>query len=122
MTANVITQPRGFTYAPQTGELLAIGATVGYAVTIPGTEHVAGAAGIAQAVADVTTEHADRVARGAVIRGTYSPERRTYVIELADILPWSERVARTIGWMRNRATILDLATGEIIPTGGSSDA
>ena len=121
-----ITQDGGFTFDATTGTLVTVGTRTGYAVAVPGTEHVVGDATItreafADAVADVATQYADRIARGAVIGGWYSEDRGVYVVELTDILTWDRRTAELIGRIRNQEAIFDLATGEVIPTGGTGD-
>lgn len=127
MSANLATdttkQQGGFTYSPATGQLLKIGSSTGYAVAIPGTQHVVGTTTVspeafADAVADLVERHPKRIDRGAVVCARHSQQRGVYIAELTDILPWSRRVATLMGWMRNQEAIVDLATGETIPTVG----
>lgn len=123
----------GFTYDPKTGGLLRVGEASGYAVAVPGTEHVIGEEKVnaddisredfARGVADVLMKHRDAIANGAVLGGWYSPERNQFMVELSQILPANDREgAIRVGQERNQEAIFDLATGETIVTGGTGDA
>jgi hypothetical protein len=117
----------GFTFDPADDALVVIGEATGYAVARPGTERVVGTQGItreafAEAVADLLIEHAAAFCTGAVLGGWYSPERGVYLVELTDVLRVDRAEAVRVGTERHQEGILDLATGEYIPTGGRGDA
>lgn len=130
MTVDLVTKiatDGGFTYDPAADALITVGSTTGYAIAIPGTEHVVGHAGIsreafAAAVADVLTEHAVEIDHGAVLGGWYSAERDEYIVELTKIHKCSREHAIALGTATNQEAIFDLATGEEIPTGGTGDS
>lgn len=122
-----ITEHGGFTYDPVRDALIDIGTTTGYAIAVPGTEHIVGHAGItreafAAAVADLLTEYADAFEHGAVLGGWHSAERDEYLVELTTIYRGTREDAERIGRETNQEAIFDLATGEEIPTGGTGDA
>lgn len=117
----------GFTFDPTTNALLAVGEATGYAIAIPGTEHVVGTTDItreafAAAVADLVTDNAELFDLGAVLGGWYSPERGVYLVELSMIFRVDRAAAVKIGEWAHQEAIFDLATGETIPTGGHGDA
>jgi len=117
----------GFTYNPTAGALVEVGSTTGYAIAVPGTEHIVGGADITReafiaAVAELVTEHADQFAAGAVLGGWYSEDRAVYMVELTMIFHVDRTFAIEIGRITNQEAIFDLATGETIETGGSGDA
>lgn len=123
----------GFTYDPKTGGLLKVGEAKGFAIAVPGTEEIVGEEKVnaddisredfAKGVAKVLMKHRDRIAKGAVLGGWYSPERNQYLVELSEIFPPGDREAAIkVGKRRNQEAIFDLATGETIVTGGTGDA
>ena len=117
----------GFTYDPTTGELVVVGRASGYAIAVPGTEHVVGGATatretFAEAVAHILLTYADEITDGAVLGGWYSEDREQYLVELSEIWDVDRADAILLGTARRQEGILDLATGEYIPTGGRGDA
>lgn len=122
-----ITDNGGFTYDPTANALIEVGSTTGYAIAVPGTEHVVGTADVTReafiaAVADLITTYADKFAAGAVLGGWFSEDRGVYLVELSMIFRVSREFAVEIGQILNQEAIFDLATGETIPTGGHGDA
>lgn len=115
----------GFTYDPKKGGLLEVGKHKGFAIAVPGTEEIIGSSDIsredfAKGVAAVVTKHHAKIAKGAVIGGWYSEERKQYMVELTEIHPPDDRAgAIRKGKARNQEAIFDLSTGETIPTGGT---
>jgi hypothetical protein len=123
----VITDQGGFTFDPAVGHLITVGSTSGYAIAVPGTEHILGDESItreefAAAFAEVVAEHAESITLdGCVIGGWLSPGRG-YMIELTKIWHTIDRAtAIMIGQSANQEAIFDLATGETISTGGTGD-
>lgn len=118
----------GFTYDPRTGGVLRVGEAKGFAVAVPGTEHIVGEGSVdretfAKGVAKVIMANRQKIAKGAVLGGWYSPDRGQYMVELTEIHPPDDREgAIRAGIDRNQEAIFDLATGETIPTGGTGDA
>jgi hypothetical protein len=110
----------GFTFDPHSGGLLRIGQASGFMVAIPGTEQLLGPA-------DLTREQfATRFAvlarsapAGAYVGGWLSPDRG-FMIELSELYADRGR-AVALGVARGQEAILDLTTGEFIPTGGHGD-
>src|SRR4051812_6967806 len=116
----------GFTFAPLDDRLIIVGEASGYAIAVPGTEHVIGTGSIsreafAAAVADVVCRYADMIADGVMIGGWYSADRDQYLIELTRIYHVSRAEAISLGEITNQEAIFDLASGEEIPTGGARD-
>ena len=123
-----ITINGGFTFDPTADKLITVGSVTGYAIAVPGTEHVIGTGSIsreafASAVADVVTEYAEAITvDGCVLGGWYSADRDVYMIELTKIWHHLDReTAIMIGQSSHQEAIFDLATGEEIPTGGTGD-
>jgi hypothetical protein len=121
-----ITDNGGFTYDPAAGELVVVGQADGFAIAVPGTEHVVGDATVtresfAGAVADLLVGYAPEIAGGAVLGGWYSEERGVYLVELSEIHHVERAEAVRVGTERHQEGILDLATGEYIETGGTGD-
>jgi len=122
-----ITENGGFTYDPAAGALVTIGSTTGYAIAVPGTEHVVGDAtvtreGFAAAVADLLVGYATEIGNGAMLGGWFSGDRGQYLVELSEIHRVPREQAVRLGTARHQEGILDLATGEYIETGGTGDA
>lgn len=116
----------GFTYDPELDQIIEVGRTSGFAVAVPGTEHVVGTADIdeeafVEAVSKIVTEYADHIHRGAFLGGWYSSDREVYVVELTEIVQ-DPTWAKFLGHIRHQEAIFDLATGEAIPTGGHGDS
>jgi hypothetical protein len=117
----------GFTYDPKKGGLLEVGKAKGFAVAVPGTEHVVGNEDVsrddlAKGIASVVMKYGDQIGGGAVLGGYYSEQRKKYMVELTDILPPHDREAAILeGKKRNQEGIFDLATGDYIDTGGTGD-
>jgi len=59
---------------------------------------------------------------GGCVGGWYSPDRDVYLLEISEIHHVDRDTAVRLGARRNQEAILDLATGEFIPTGGTGDA
>jgi hypothetical protein len=121
-----ITDNGGFTYDPAAGALVIVGEADGYAIAVPGTEHVVGDATVtresfADAVADLLVSYADEIAAGAVLGGWFSEDRSVYLVELSEIHRVDRADAIRVGTERHQEGILDLATGEYIETGGTGD-
>jgi hypothetical protein len=122
-----ITENGGFTYDPTAGALVVVGQADGYAIAVPGTEHVVGDAtitrdGFAAAVADLLVGYAPEIAQGAMLGGWFSDDRGVYLVELSGIHHVERAEAIRLGTERHQEGILDLATGEYIETGGTGDA
>jgi hypothetical protein len=124
-----VTTNGGFTYSPTNDHLYEVGRDSGYAIAIPGTEHIVGSGDItreefATAVADLLSDPVATVliANGVALGGWYSPERNVYMVELTEIVHIDRTRAVEIGRSRNQEAIFDIATGEEIPTGGTGDA
>lgn len=116
----------GFTYNPRTGAVIKPGDVTGYAIAIPGTERAVGSGAIsredfADAFVFLLRSYGDMLGEGACIGGWYSSERDMYLIEVSEIHAVDRDTAVRLGKARNQEAILDLATGELIPTGGSGD-
>jgi hypothetical protein len=108
----------GFTFDPTRGTLIEIGSTEAYAIAVPGTEQVIRAnESFVAAVRALSRRCAVEIAdRECVIGGWFSPERGHAMIELAEILDVTRAQAIFIGRARQQEAVLDLATGECIPT------
>ena len=109
----------GFTFDPQSAELVEIGTRRGFAIAVPGTETVLGngdltTEDLVSAIGDLIMVHADALATGAMIGGWHSPERDVYMVEISDVIRCDRESAIAIGRMRGQEAITDLATGEEI--------
>lgn len=115
----------GFTYDPKKATLVKVGTVNGVAVARPGTERIVGRGDVgreafASAVADVIEAHGDKLGKGAMLGGWYSPERDAYMVEITDVFP-DRASAVKAGRARNQEGVFDLKTGDYIDTGGSGD-
>ena len=113
----------GFTFNPHTSRLVNIGDVTGYAIAIPGTEHVLGSGDISGAEFDrafysvvlaavLSNDH-------AFVGGWYSSDRDAYMIELSEIHNVTRDDAIVLGVERNQEAILNIGTGEFINLGVS---
>lgn len=123
---DVMTAEGGFTYDPRADELVRAGEAAGYAIAVPGTERVVGSGSIsreefADAFVALVRSYGDMLGEGACIGGWYSPERDVYLIEISEIYHVDRDTAIRLGTARHQEAILDLATGELIPTAGGGD-
>ncbi len=110
----------GFTYDPRTNELVRIGTRDGYAIAIPGTEIASDPDALHIAVEYYKIKHAAALTNPDIyIGGWHSDDRGIDVIELTEIVGDMRDEAIEIGQERNQEGILDMRTGEFIPTGGS---
>lgn len=130
---DAIRKDGGFTYDPKKGGLIKVGEAAGFAVAIPGTEEIIGREKVdgedvtredfARGVAAVILKHRDLFDQGAVLGGWYSPERNEYMVEVSQIMsPQDRDGAIQLAKARNQEAVFDLATGEVIITGGTGDA
>lgn len=119
---DVILSEGGFTFDVATSGLVRVGEASGYVVALPGTEMLLGPADLSRE--EFAVRFADLVAdarvRGVFVGGWLSPERG-FMIELSEVHQCSRAAAIRLGVQRNQEAILDLATGELISTGGSGD-
>jgi len=127
MLLDVLRVDGGFTFDPRTEELVMIGAVTGYAIAVPGTERVVGSGSItrdefATAFVALVRAYGPLLGAGGCVGGWYSPDRDVYLIEISEIHHVDRDTAVRLGARRNQEAILDLATGEFIPTGGTGDA
>jgi hypothetical protein len=120
---DVIFTDGGFTYDVRSDSLLRVGEATGFMIAIPGTESLLGPVNLTRG------QFADRfaalVASAPIGEDTYvggwlSPERG-YMIELSELHHCDRYDAVALGVERNQESILDLATGEFIATGGMGD-
>jgi hypothetical protein len=116
----------GFTYDPRADLLITSGQATGYAIAVPGTERVVGSGSIsredfADEFVSLVRSYGDLLGEGACIGGWCSPERDVYLIEISEIHHVDSDTAVRLGTARNQEAILELATGELIPTGGNGE-
>jgi hypothetical protein len=111
----------GFTFDLQGDRLVRVGEASGYMIAIPGTETLLGPADMSR---DDFVSRFVALARtapaGVFVGGWLSPERG-FMIELSELFHGDRASAVSIGVARRQEAILDLATGEFIPTGGHGD-
>lgn len=117
----------GFTYDPVRHKLLRPGIGVkGFAIAEPHTEHLLGSGDITReqfsaAVADLMKANRAHFAHGGKLGGWYDPDRDTFMVELSNIHDVPRDQAIKLGQSRNQVAILDMGSGEFIPTGGTGE-
>jgi len=118
---DVITTDGGFTFDPGTGDLLRVGECTGFMIAIAGTEMRLGPAELTRdQLAARFAALVSGAPAGVYVGGWLSPERG-FMIELSELHVCDRASAIAMGMGRGQECILDLATGEFIPTGGNGD-